>query len=146
MPRFVLSALAAIILCFSAAPASAAVTALVRGTVTVDGKPAAGATVVLQGEGSRFTTKSDAQGNYVFSQVPFGTYRIIASLPKVHELQIPITVSSDSVATVNVALSTSLQEIAHDRHCDRRGASQCAVGQSNQPQYDSSVAGAKQSG
>jgi outer membrane receptor protein involved in Fe transport len=112
MPRFVLSALAAIILCFSAAPASAAVTALVRGTVTVDGKPAAGATVVLQGEGSRFTTKSDAQGNYVFSQVPFGTYRIIASLPKVHELQIPITVSSDSVATVNVALSTSLQEIA----------------------------------
>ncbi|HEY3674959.1 MAG TPA: TonB-dependent receptor [Candidatus Tumulicola sp.] len=112
MPRFVLAALTAVILCFSAAPASAAVTALVRGTVTLDGKPAAGATVVLQGEGSRFTTKSDAQGNYVFSQVPFGTYRIIASLPKVHELLIPVTVSSDSVATVNVALSTNLQEIA----------------------------------
>jgi outer membrane receptor protein involved in Fe transport len=112
MPRFILAALAVIILCLSAAPASAAVTALIRGTVTLDGKPVAGATVVLQGEGSRFTTKSDAQGNYVFSQVPFGTYRVIASLAKIHELQIPVTVSSDSVATINVALSSSLQEIA----------------------------------
>jgi hypothetical protein len=112
MPRFILAALAVIILCLSATPASAAVTALIRGTVTLDGKPVAGATVVLQGEGSRFTTKSDAQGNYVFSQVPFGTYRVIASLAKIHELQIPVTVSSDSVATINVALSSSLQEIA----------------------------------
>ena len=112
MPRFVLAALAVILFCVPAAPASAAVTALIRGTVTLDGKPAAGATVVLQGEGSRFTVTSDAQGNYVFSQVPFGTYRVIAKLPNVHELEIPVTVSSDSVATVNVPLTTHLQEIA----------------------------------
>jgi outer membrane receptor protein involved in Fe transport len=112
MPRFVLAALAVILFCVPAAPVSAAVTALVRGTVTLDGKPAPGATVVLQGEGSRFTVTSDAQGNYVFSQVPFGTYRIIAKLPNVHELQIPITVSSDTVARVDVELTSHLQEIA----------------------------------
>ncbi|HEY4432840.1 MAG TPA: TonB-dependent receptor, partial [Candidatus Cybelea sp.] len=112
MPRFLLAAFAAMVLCLTATPAMAAVTALVRGVVTLDGKPAPGATVILQGEGSRFTTTSDAQGNYVFSQVPFGTYRVIARIAKAHELQVPVTVSSDAVATVNVALSTSLQEIA----------------------------------
>ncbi|MBV8117067.1 MAG: hypothetical protein JOZ01_03775, partial [Candidatus Eremiobacteraeota bacterium] len=54
-------------------PAQAATTGLVRGTITVDGKPASGASVTLQGEGSKFSTKTDATGAYVFSTVPYGT-------------------------------------------------------------------------
>ena len=52
-----------------AVPAFAATTSLVRGTVTIDGKPAPGAHVMLQGEGSLFQTTTDARGHYVFAQV-----------------------------------------------------------------------------
>ena len=37
--------------------------------------PHRGATVMLEGEGSRFTATARRNGEYVFSQVPFGTYR-----------------------------------------------------------------------
>ncbi len=93
-------------------PASAATTGLVRGTVTVDGKPASGASVILEGEGSRFTATTDAKGGYVFAQVPFGSYRIVARAAGAHELQVLVTISSDSVATVDVPLSTQLRQIA----------------------------------
>lgn len=94
-----------------AIPVWAATAGLVRGTITVDGKPAAGAVVTLEGEGSKFTATADAQGAYVFAQVPFGSYRVIARAVGAHELQVLVTVSSETVATVNLALSTHLQEI-----------------------------------
>lgn len=94
------------------APADAATTGLVRGRVTVDGKPATHAKVLLQGEGSQFTTGTDADGNYVFPQVPFGAYRVTASAPGVHEAAAFVEVASDQVATVNLDLSTQLREIA----------------------------------
>jgi len=93
-------------------PAFAATTGLVRGTVTLDGKPAAGASLTLEGEGSRFTATADAKGAYVFSQIPFGSYRLIARHAGAHELQVLVTVQTDTVATVNVALSTNLKQIA----------------------------------
>ena len=96
----------------TAYPALAATTGLVRGTITLDGKPAAGASLTLEGEGSRFTTTADAKGAYVFPQIPFGSYRLIARHQGAHELQVLVTVASDSVATVNVALSTNLKQIA----------------------------------
>jgi outer membrane receptor protein involved in Fe transport len=95
-----------------AAPAVAATSGLVRGKITIDGKPAANVTVTLQGEGSLFKRTTDSQGDYVFSQVPFGSYRLIASAPGVHELQVIVNVSSGAVVTVNVPLSTQLKEIA----------------------------------
>ncbi len=96
----------------TALPALAATTGVVRGTITVDGKPAPGAAVILEGEGSRFTTTTDARGGYVFAQVPFGSYRVVANATGAHGLQVLVTVSSDSVATIDVALSTHLKEIA----------------------------------
>jgi outer membrane receptor protein involved in Fe transport len=95
-----------------AVPAFAATTGLVRGTITIDGKPAPGAHVMLQGEGSLFQTTTDARGHYVFAQVPFGTYRLVASSKIAHELQVVIDVASGQVRTVDVALSTQLREIA----------------------------------
>jgi outer membrane receptor protein involved in Fe transport len=94
-------------------PAYAATSGLVRGTVTIDGKPASGASVTLEGEGSRFATSTNAKGEYVFPQVPFGSYRVIARASGAHEIQVLVTVSSDTVATVDIPLSTQLKQIAN---------------------------------
>jgi outer membrane receptor protein involved in Fe transport len=113
MSRFLTACIAALFAwTVLGAPVRAATTGLVRGTVTVDGKPASGASVTLEGEGSRFQATTDAKGNYVFPQVPFGSYRVAARANGAHELQVLVTVSSDAVVTVNVALSTRLIQIA----------------------------------
>ncbi len=109
----ILAALVAAFLAFSYAPSAfAAVTGLVRGTVTIDGKPAKAATVTLQGEGSTFTAVTDAKGDFVFSQVPFGTYRARATARGIPPLEAIVTVSSGAVATVDLPLSTQLKQIA----------------------------------
>jgi outer membrane receptor protein involved in Fe transport len=111
MPR-AFAALVAVFLAFIlAVPARAAVSGLVRGTITLDGQPVAGATIIVEGQGSRFTTTSDAKGEYVFSQVPFGTYRIVAQAKGVHEVQTIFTVGSGQVMVINLALSTHLTTI-----------------------------------
>lgn len=91
--------------------AVAAVSGLVRGTVTLDDKPAPGVTITLEGEGSKFTTRSESDGGYVFSNVPFGRYRLTASLPNIPPLQIDVTVTSGVVATVDLPFS-KLRQIA----------------------------------
>src|SRR6202034_3787685 len=122
MSRF-RTALVAVLLALSClAPALAATTGLVRGTITVDGKPAAGAKVVLQGEGSRFQTTADAKGDYIFSQVPFGSYRVIAVAKGTHEIQVLVDVASGQVATVDVELSTQLRQIAQTTVTAHAGA------------------------
>lgn len=109
----ILPAVAAVFLaCSLLVPANAATTGLVRGTITVDGKPASTASVTLEGEGSRFATTTNASGAYVFAQVPFGEYRIVARATGAHEIQVFVTVSSDTVATVDIPLSTHLKQIA----------------------------------
>ena len=112
MSRFI-TALAAVLLALSfAAPVFAATTGLVRGKITVDGEPAASATVLIQGEGSLFRTTTDAKGDYVFPQVPYGTYRVIAQVKGVPQLQVIVNVSSGRVYTVDIPLSTHLRQIA----------------------------------
>src|SRR5579862_361414 len=108
-----LGALCAVFFAFAiSANAVAATVGLVRGMVTVDGKPAPNATVTLEGEGSKFSVSTDAQGKYVFSQVPFGNYRLIAHAPGAHDLDLFVSVSSETVATVDVPLTTQLKQIA----------------------------------
>lgn len=106
-----IAALCAVLFVCSYALAGAAVAGLIRGTVTLDGKPAAHAAIVLEGEGSKFTTVSGSDGKYVFSQVPFGNYRITATIKGVPELQIEVTMSGGTVATVDLPL-TVLRQIA----------------------------------
>ncbi|MBV8147773.1 MAG: TonB-dependent receptor [Candidatus Eremiobacteraeota bacterium] len=122
------AALAAVFLAFIALrlaiPAEAAVNGLVRGTVTIDGRPAAGATVILEGEGSRFTTTSDAKGAYAFAEVPFGSYRIVAQAKGAHEIQTLLTLASGQVAVVNLALSTKLEQIAQTTVTTHAGPAQ----------------------
>ncbi|MGC1759854.1 MAG: TonB-dependent receptor, partial [Candidatus Cybelea sp.] len=112
MSRFSTALVAVFLALVFAAPAFAATSGLIRGKVTVDGKPAAHATVTLQGEGSRFQATADSQGDYVFPQVPFGSYRLIAQVKGTNEIQVLVNVASGTVATVNLPLSTHLAQIA----------------------------------
>jgi outer membrane receptor protein involved in Fe transport len=112
MSRFLAALVAALLALIFTVPAFAATVGLVRGTITIDGKPASRATVTLEGEGSRFVVTANAAGEYVFSQVPFGRYRLTAHAAGAHDLAVFVVVTSDTVATVDVPLSTQLQEIA----------------------------------
>jgi outer membrane receptor protein involved in Fe transport len=111
MSRFFAALVFAFLTLSFTVPAAAAVSGLVRGTVTLDGKPAARAPVTLEGEGSRFTTVTASKGDYVFSDVPFGTYRVTVSLPGVPQFATTVTVSSGTVAIVDIPL-THLKQIA----------------------------------
>jgi outer membrane receptor protein involved in Fe transport len=91
-------------------PALAATVGLVRGTVTLDGTPVAGAALSLVGEGSTFTTTSDSTGAYVFSDVPFGNYQLTATRGAAKR-QTAILVTSDGVTDADVALTTNLKTI-----------------------------------
>jgi outer membrane receptor protein involved in Fe transport len=112
MSRF-LAAVAAVFLFFVfALPATAATTGLVRGTVTANGKPVAGASVTLNGSGSHLVTKTDAEGRYAFPIVPFGHYTLTAQAPGEPPASIALDVASGSVATIDVPLG-SLKQIAN---------------------------------
>ncbi len=129
-------------LCFGLATfgaAAAATTGLVRGTVTLDGKPAAGARVTLTGEGSLYATSTDAQGHFTFSDVPFGYYTLTAHDDDVQDRQVSLNVSSDSVVNVAVALS-HLKAIAHATIVASAGVAgtPVAVNQIDKSQIDAS--------
>jgi outer membrane receptor for ferrienterochelin and colicins len=111
MSRFIVATIAALLAVSCALPAAAAINGLVRGTVTLDGKPAAGVTVTLEGEGSKFSAKTSASGEYVFSQVPFGQYRLTAKVADVPPLVVDVTVTGGAVATVDLPFS-KLRQIA----------------------------------
>lgn len=122
MLRFIAALCAISLLAFLPPPAVATTGGIVRGVVTLEGKPIAGAHVTLAGEGSRFSKTTDSEGAYVFTDVPFGSYRITASASGVPDLSIDINVSSGTVSTVNVPLS-HLREIAVTSVSGQRGAS-----------------------
>lgn len=127
MYRVIAAAIAAIF-CFSALPAAAATTGMVRGTILVNDKAVAGVSVTLLGEGSLLHAVTDNAGHYVFSQVPFGDYTLSASYPGVAEKKLPITVASDQILTVNFALGV-LKTIASANVFSRAGASGNPVSQ-----------------
>ncbi|HUY41134.1 MAG TPA: TonB-dependent receptor [Candidatus Dormibacteraeota bacterium] len=112
---------------FAFAVAGAATTGLVRGTVTLDGAPAPRARVTLVGEGSRFVATTDAHGVYVFSTVPFGDYLLTAHADSALARSYTLSVSSDSIVTVDVALS-HLHAIAHATVAANAGVTGTPVG------------------
>ncbi len=121
MFKIVAAALAAFV-CFAALPAAAADTGIVRGNVLVDNTPHAGVRMTLRGDGSLLTTTTDAAGNYVFAQVPFGDYALTGSYPGVAEKKLAVSVSSDQILTVNFTLG-DLKVIGTVNVAGRAGAS-----------------------
>jgi outer membrane receptor for ferrienterochelin and colicin len=121
MRKFYAAALAALFSCLSI-PAFAATDGQVRGTVTLDGAPTAGVALSLAGEGSTFTTKSDATGGYVFSQIPFGHYRLTSHLDGTSDRAFDLDVASDSVVSLDIPLS-KLKTIVVTSVNGRAGAS-----------------------
>jgi outer membrane receptor protein involved in Fe transport len=115
------AALLAALFCFSTAPALASTGGLIRGTVDVQNRPTGGVKMTLSGEGSLLQTTTDASGRYVFSQVPFGTYKLSANYPGVPERQLTVAVTSDSVLDINFALG-KLKTIAVARVTSSAGA------------------------
>lgn len=128
MSRFLTALVAVLLACAIANPALASTVGLVRGTVTLDGQPAAHASLTLVGEGSSFSTKADASGHYVFSDVPFGTYRLIAKSVSGVELEQIVSVVSDGIATADVPLSSQLKLIATTRVSAHAGPAGNPVG------------------
>jgi outer membrane receptor for ferrienterochelin and colicin len=122
MQRIVAAVLAAFI-CLLAVPALASTSGVVRGTVTVDGTPEASVSLTLTGEGSTFTTTTDAHGNYIFPQVPFGHYTLSATFAGAQNASAELDVVSDSVARIDMALTTHLKTIVVTTTNTHRGVS-----------------------
>src|ERR1700730_8520391 len=104
--RFIICA--ALFLSLYAYPALAATTGLVRGTVLVGGAKTAGADVTLAGPEYSRTTKTDAPGNFVFSDVPFGEYTLTAHFGSASGRPVSIVVSSGDVLDVSIPLGTKV--------------------------------------
>ncbi|HTU70138.1 MAG TPA: TonB-dependent receptor [Candidatus Baltobacteraceae bacterium] len=99
-----IAAIAAACLFFSASPLLAAATGLVHGVITQSGTPQSGASVILAGEGQRFTTSTNARGEYSFAAVPFGHYRLTVSESGATARTVDVDVHTDAVATVDLDL------------------------------------------
>jgi len=86
-------------------PAHAAVTGVVRGTVTVHGTATAGVTLTLRNARTTMMATTDANGNYSFPLVPFGHYTLTAHYENHQDATQEVDVASDSVSTVALAIS-----------------------------------------
>jgi outer membrane receptor for ferrienterochelin and colicin len=93
----------------AAAPALADTTGLVRGTITASGKPVAGLTLTLVGEGTTLRAVTLANGAFVFGRVPFGRYTLVAHRTGTPDTTQVIAVQSDSI--VSLSLDLDLKEI-----------------------------------
>jgi outer membrane receptor protein involved in Fe transport len=108
MSRFVTALVAAVFLSLIA-PALAGTTGIVRGVISLSGRPAPHAALTLTGEGQKLTTTSNAHGDYQFANVPFGHYHLVARVPGTATRTVDVYVTGDAVATVDVDL---LKQIA----------------------------------
>lgn len=103
MRRFV----AVLVFCFlvEGSTALAAVTGVVRGTVLVDGAPKSAVQVVLSdASGTAFRTTTNAKGGYVFTEVPFGEYSLVARDTGRSSQAVDLRVASNDVLTVDLSL------------------------------------------
>lgn len=126
--RFAIPALIAAFSVNYCLPAEAATTGVVRGNVRTTGPSTAGAVITLSGENTTLTAKTDANGNFVFSQVSFGHYKITAHVAGLADSTQEIEVSSDTVTTVTLRV-TAVKEIGRVAAISRGGASGAPVSQ-----------------
>ncbi len=125
--RFLFAAALCAAIAAASIPVLAATTGLVRGTVLVDTAPKAGVQLTLAGEGTVSHTTTNASGEYVFTQVPFGQYELTARYPGFADRTIGLSVASDSVQRIDFALG--LKIIANANVTARAGAGGAPVSQ-----------------
>jgi hypothetical protein len=105
--------LAALLLIVSVgAPPALATQTLTSATGTVtssDGTPIAGATVVLSGNGPARSAQSDAKGRFALTQLPAGTYTLLAAARGYTTLS-GRTIQIDARATTDLQLVLSRQQ------------------------------------
>lgn len=124
--RSLISACVAASLLFIAAPAFAGTTGLVRGTITLDGKPASGVTVTLAGEGTTDGVVTTSTGTFVFPRVTFGRYTLTAHLAGNPDVTRTVAVESGSIVSLSLALG--LREIGRADTTVVRGAGGTPIG------------------
>jgi outer membrane receptor protein involved in Fe transport len=110
MRSFVAALVAASCVLFARA-AQADTSGLVHGTVTLEGRPAAGVSVTLSGEGTSSHVLTDAKGGFTFSRVLFGRYTLVFHREGSPDASRSVDVQSDAVVSVAIELS-GLKEIA----------------------------------
>jgi outer membrane receptor protein involved in Fe transport len=86
--------------------ASADITGVVRGTVTVDGTARAGVAVTIAGEGTSAKTLSGDHGRFQFSNVAFGHYTVSTQVDGGPATSASVDVTTNSVADVALNLGT----------------------------------------
>ena len=118
--RSLIAACVAASLLLIASPAFADTTGLVRGTITLTGKPASGVTVTLVGEGTSDSVVTTTSGTFVFPRVPFGRYTLTAHLAGNPDVTRAVAVESGSI--VSLSLAFGLREIGRADTTVVRGA------------------------
>ncbi len=124
--RSLIAACVAASLLTIALPALADTTGLVRGTITLGGKPAAGVTVTLAGEGTTDSVVTASTGTFVFPRVTFGRYTLTAHLAGNPDVTRTVAVESGSIVSLSLALG--LREIGRADTTVVRGAGGTPVG------------------
>ncbi len=124
--RSLIAACVAASLLSIASPAFADTTGLVRGTITLDGKPAAGVTVTLVGEGTTDSVVTASTGTFVFPRVTFGRYALTAHLAGNPDVTRTVAVESGSI--VSLSLTLGLREIGRADTTVVRGAGGTPIG------------------
>lgn len=115
-----IAALVVAMLLFPASAALADTTGLIRGTVTVDGKPAAGVLVTLTGEGTTSRATTDSKGSFVFLRVVFGRYAVAAHRDGLPDATQDVQVQSGTVVNLTLPLG-QLRQIGHAVTSSLRG-------------------------
>ena len=105
MRLFPMAAVAAAFV-LAANPAFADTSGLVRGTVTIGGKPAAGVaiTLTLAGELAHLHATTDAAGAFTLARVPFGRYTFVAHRAGLPDFSQSVDVATDTIVTLPIEL------------------------------------------
>ena len=105
----------------ASAPALADTTGVVRGTITISGKAAAGVPVTLSGEGTVYHATTGAAGRFTFLRVPYGRYEIRAVSAEGSSFGQSVDLASGAV--VDLPIDLSLKRIGRVATVTTRGAS-----------------------
>ncbi len=105
-PLFLLVLILAVLLC-TWAPAAAAQTGTLRGTVTLEatGSPLHGATVRIVQLG--LTTETNEAGEYIFSGLPPGTYEVSVHMVALTDARKIVTITAGGTTTADFSLRLS---------------------------------------